>query len=47
MHRKEENLTENRTLPMLSEIYIKSTNEETSSLSLISFCRKTKTKVED
>jgi hypothetical protein len=33
MHWKEENLTENHTTPMVSEIHIKqSTNEENSSL---------------
>ncbi len=48
MHRKEENLTENHTTPMVSEVHTKqSINEENSSLFMnITFCRKAKTKVE-
>jgi hypothetical protein len=47
MHRKEENLTKNHTIPMVSEIHTKqTTNEENSRLFMNSVLLKGKTKVE-
>jgi hypothetical protein len=43
MHRKDENLTENHTTPMVSDIYTKqSTNEENSGLFMNSIFEKDK-----
>ncbi len=47
MHRKEENLTENHTTPMFSEIHTKlSIDEGSLSIFMNSFFRKAKSKVE-
>ncbi len=48
MHQKEENLTENHTTPMVSEIYIQNSQsmKKTQVCSWIAFCRKTKANVE-
>jgi hypothetical protein len=47
MHQNKEKLTENYTIPLVSEIYTtKSINEKTQVCSWIAFCRKAKTKEE-